>query len=217
MNEMYIIDAHAHTGYMNVFFSPEVDAEHLLLRMNSLNILYAINLCSMKTLAGEQRAELEKARKEFEESGKRLYYCGFFNPNRGAEDIELLTEAAAWPGFVGIKIHPSFNKVTADDDSYSPIWKFASQRDLPIVAHTWSVSSYNPVQKLSTPDKFERFVKEFPGVRFVLAHSGGRGGGSYLIKGRMDLNAYKSGPCCGLRKQLYVLSPAVGVKKSAVI
>jgi len=39
---------------------------------------------------------------------------------------------------------------------------------LPIVAHTWSVSSYNPVQALSTPGRFEGFVP---------AHSGGRGEG----------------------------------------
>ena len=48
---------------------------------------------------------------------------------------------------------------------------------MPIVAHTWSVSSYNPVQALSTPGRFEGFVERVPAVRFVPAHSGGRGEG----------------------------------------
>lgn len=177
MSTQYIIDAHAHTGYPNVFFSPEVDAEHLLSRMNKYNILYAVNLVSMTTLTETQRPALERSRREFEESGKRLFYCGFYDPRRSETDITLLREAADWPGFVGIKIHPSFNGVPADDDTYDPVWKFAFERNLPIVAHTWSVSSYNPAQKLSTPDRFEPFVKKYPSVRFVLGHSGGRGGG----------------------------------------
>lgn len=175
----FIIDAHAHTGFTNQFFSPEVDAASLLKRMNQLNIQYAVNLVSMETLSGEQRPELEKSHREFEESGGRIFYCGFFDPRRGNEDITLLTEFKNRPGFTGIKIHPSFCSVSADDVSYEPVWRFAGKNSLPIVAHTWSVSSYNPVQKLSTPDKFEPFVRKYPGVKFVLGHSGGRGEGRY--------------------------------------
>ncbi len=177
MNDLFIIDTHVHTGYPNVFFSPEVSAERLLARMDRLKILYAVNLVSMKTLTGKQLPELEQSRNEFEESGKRLFYCGFFDPNRADEDMHALQTAVGWPGFAGIKIHPSFNGIPGDADAYRPVWEFASEKDLPIVAHTWSVSSYNPAQKLSTPDKFERWVREYPSVRFVIGHSGGRTGG----------------------------------------
>lgn len=177
MSVPFIIDAHTHTGYPNVFFSPEVDSSHLLARMDTLNILYAVNLCSMKTLTEKQLPELEQARKEFEESDRRIFYCGFFNPNREEEDLEALGTAAEWPGFAGIKIHPSFNALPADDKRYKEVWSFAAEHDLPIVAHTWSVSSYNPAQKLSTPDRFEGWVREYPSVRFVIGHSGGRTGG----------------------------------------
>jgi predicted TIM-barrel fold metal-dependent hydrolase len=176
MIDSFIIDAHAHTGFPNLFFSPEIDAVSLLRRMDQFRIQYAINLCSMRSLMGDQRGELEKEAREFENSGGRIFYLGFFNPKR-PEDLKLLEEAEAFPGFKGIKIHPSLNGVSADDDAYDPIWEFAANLRLPIVAHTWSVSSYNPVQILSTPEKFERFVKKYPGVRFVLGHSGGRGGG----------------------------------------
>jgi predicted TIM-barrel fold metal-dependent hydrolase len=65
----------------------------------------------------------------------------------------------------------------ADDPSYEPAWAFAAQYDLAILTHSWSVSPYNPVQYLSTPERFEDYVKEFPGVRLVLGHAGGRGNG----------------------------------------
>ena len=178
MREPFIIDAHAHTGFPNVFFSPEVDWIHLLKRMDQLSIQYSINLCSMKLLnACDKAPELEKARQEYEQSDERIFYLGFYDPRNAGKDLAVLNTALSWPGFKGIKIHPSFNTVSADDPAYEPVWQFASENDLPIVAHTWSVSSYNPVQVLSTPDKFEKFAASFPDVRFVLGHSGGRGAG----------------------------------------
>jgi predicted TIM-barrel fold metal-dependent hydrolase len=176
MIEPFIIDAHAHTGYPNQFFSPEIDAASLLKRMDKYHIQYAINLCSMRSLMGDLERELDKAAEEFESSGGRIFYLGFFSPKRRV-DLKLFEEALLRPGFKGIKIHPSFNGVSADDDAYDAVWEFAARMDLPIVAHTWSVSSYNPVQVLSTPEKFERFAKKYDSVRFVLGHSGGRGEG----------------------------------------
>jgi predicted TIM-barrel fold metal-dependent hydrolase len=173
----FIVDAHVHTGYPGGFFSPEVDASSLIRRMDQFHIQYALNLCSIRNLLGSTAAEMEKARAEFERWGGRLFYCGYYDPRRGAEDLELLEKVSGWSGFRGIKIHPSLNKVAADDERYDPVWKFAADHDLPIVAHSWSVSSYNPVQFLSTPDKFEFYARKYPQVRFVLAHSGGRGEG----------------------------------------
>jgi len=177
VSELFIVDAHAHTGYPAVFFSPEVDAKSLLRRMDRLLIRYTINLCSMRSMLGPLLGELEAAQREHEESGGRIFYCAYCDPRRTKEDLGVMGKAARWSGFKGIKIHPSFAKIPADDDRYAAVWEFAADHGLPIVAHTWSVSSYNPVQVLSTPEKFERFIRKYPGVKFVLGHSGGRGEG----------------------------------------
>ena len=87
--------------------------------------------------------------------------------------------AKDWPGFVGLKIHPSFHGVPAEDPSYEPAWRFAGEHDLTILTHSWSVSDYNPVQRLSTPERFEKYVRRFPTVRLVLGHAGGRGTGRH--------------------------------------
>ena len=177
MSSPFIVDAHVHTGFPGMFYSPEVDARSLLLRMDRLGIQYAVNLGSMRNLLGGSLAEMEKAQAEHEESEGRLFFCGFYDPHQGREDLAVLKRAVRLSGFRGIKIHPSFNKVPADDARYNAVWKFAKDHDVPIVSHTWSVSSYNPVQALSTPDKFEGHVKRHACVRFILAHSGGRGTG----------------------------------------
>jgi hypothetical protein len=173
----FIVDAHVHTGFPGTFFASEVDATTLLKRMDKLQIKYAINLGSMRNLKSSSILEMEKAKREYEESGGRIFYCGFYDPKREKEDLAILKKIFKWQGFAGIKIHPSFSRVSADDERYEPVWRFALEHDLPIVTHSWSVSIYNPVQVLSTPEKFERHIKKYPGVRFVLAHSGGRGEG----------------------------------------
>jgi hypothetical protein len=177
MSEAFIVDSHVHTGYTNQFFSPEVDAKSLLSRMDTFLVRYSINLSSMRAILGDVREEMESEQREYEESGGRLFYCGFYDPRRGREDIVLLEKASRWTGMKGIKIHPSFANVAADDPRYEPVWRFANEHGLPIVSHTWSVSSYNPAQALSTPNRFEPMVEKFPTVRFVLAHSAGKGEG----------------------------------------
>lgn len=177
MTVPFLVDTHVHTGHPGIFFSPEVDAPALIRRMDQFHIQFALNLGSIRTLRGNTIAEMEIAQAEFEESGGRLFYCGFFDPRRGSEEMAILKKVSSWSGFRGIKIHPSFNRVSANDERYENVWKFAADHELPIVTHSWSESSYNPVQVLSTPAKFERFVVKYPQVRLVLAHSGGRGEG----------------------------------------
>jgi len=177
--EPFIIDAHVHTGFVNKFFSPEVDSASLLKRMDQFSIQYSINLCSMEAIWDQKRSDLEKARNEYQQSNGRIFYLGFFDPTKKEKDLSLLKEVVEWPGFAGIKIHPTFSGVAADDERYEPVWQFAADKNLTLVAHTWSVSMYNPAQVLSTPEKYEKFVKKYPHVRFVMGHSGGRGTGRW--------------------------------------
>jgi hypothetical protein len=80
MTEPFIVDAHVHTGYPNIFFCPEVGARELLRRMDQFAIRCSINLGSMRNLLGADIGEMRKARREFQESEGRLYYCGFYDP-----------------------------------------------------------------------------------------------------------------------------------------
>jgi uncharacterized protein len=177
VNDMPIIDAHAHIGSSGVFFAPETDAEHLLALMDLLSIRTAILACDHVMLFEGGGASFAVLREAYERSQGRLLYLGIFDPRAAETCLAALSQAIGWPGFVGIKLHPSMHGVWADDPAYEAAWRLAAERDLPILAHSWSVSETNPAQKYSTPERFETHVRRFPQVRFVLAHAGGRGAG----------------------------------------
>ncbi|MHB0938096.1 MAG: amidohydrolase family protein [Armatimonadota bacterium] len=171
---MKIIDAHLHIGQPGVFFAPEYTPAQLLAGMDRLGFSTAI--CTDHLSLGRGCAGfLEGLRDVFERSGGRIFYFGVYHPGYSDASLRAMAEAVDWPGFAGIKIHPSFHRIPADDPSYEPVWRFAAEHDLPMMTHSWSVSDYNPVQQLSVPARFEQYVHAYPAVRFVLGHAGGRG------------------------------------------
>lgn len=176
MNDTFIIDAHAHTGPPGIFFSPEYDVTELLASMDRANIRLSVVVDHLSIFKGPD-AGLPLLRKYFEESGKRIHFLGVFDPRFPGACMKILKDAVSWPGFAGLKIHPSVHLTAAEDPAYEPAWQFAAKHDVPIMTHSWSTSDYNPVQKYSTPGRFEKFIRKFPSVRFVLGHAGGRGAG----------------------------------------
>ena len=176
MNDPFIVDAHLHLGQPGVFFAPETELEQLLALMDRLNIRAAVCTDHLSLYEG-CGATLAGLREVFEQSQGRIHYLGVFHPGRSTECLETLATARDWPGLVGLKIHPSLHRVPAEDPSYEPAWRFAAEHDLPILTHSWSVSDYNPVQRWSTPERFEGYIRRFPDVRLILGHAGGRGTG----------------------------------------
>jgi predicted TIM-barrel fold metal-dependent hydrolase len=175
----FIVDAHAHSGYQNVIFTPETAVEQLLKRMDSLLLQYALHCGDMTALARDPRRRLSEWQVWYERAKGRIPFLGVFDPRRGEYCLQALTEALSLSGFRGVKIHPTFHGVAAEDSSYEPAWRFAADHDLPILAHTWSPSSHNPPQALSAPERFEGWVRRYPRVVFVMGHSGGRGTGRF--------------------------------------
>jgi uncharacterized protein len=177
VSKPFIIDAHAHIGSPGTFFAPETGPEHLLAMMDLLSIRVGIIACDHVLLYEGTRASYAPLREAYEQSQGRLLYLGIFDARAADASLATLEQAARWPGFAGVKIHPSLNRVWADDPIYEKAWQFAADNDLPILTHSWSVSDTNPAQVYSTPERFERHVRRFPQVRLVLAHAGGRGSG----------------------------------------
>ena len=176
MGDGFIVDAHLHVGRLGEFFVPQPEPDDLLHVMDRLGVSHAICMDHLSIVEG-CGAGLCAHRELFERSNGRIYYLGVFHPQHASACLAALDRARDWPGFAGLKIHPSFHKVPADDPSYEPAWAFAAQHNLTILTHSWSASQHNPVQYLSTPDRFEEYVSSFRQVRLVLGHAGGRGNG----------------------------------------
>jgi len=172
----FIVDAHMHVGPPGVFFSPNSETDEFLAIADRVGIQFGVCTDSASIYEGGW-VGLDKLRGIHEASGGRAFFLCVYNPVEIEASMEAMERAAPEPGFVGLKIHPSVHGVPAEDERYEPAWRFAAEHDRPILTHSWSVSSYNPVQALSTPERFEPFVERFPDVRFVLGHFGGRGTG----------------------------------------
>jgi uncharacterized protein len=169
-----IVDAHMHLGCGD-FFTHDADLPGILRLMDRLGIERAYSTHFL-WLSARFTEAVEASRRGYGESGGRIPFLAVFDPRFPGESLAAMDACAGREGLVGIKIHPSWHGVRADDGRYRAAWEYARDRGLPILSHTWS-DTYNPVQKLSLPGLFEPFVARYPGVRFVLAHSGGPGNG----------------------------------------
>jgi predicted TIM-barrel fold metal-dependent hydrolase len=168
-----IIDAHTHVGEIAAFDSLDCRVSTMLALMDAVDIDMAVQMPTAG-IVGEFEAAYEIGEAAFDESAGRLVYGLTYDPNYPEDSMRWLNLAAERPGFVGCKIHPSFHQVWPADARYEPVWRFAAERAVPITAHSWALSSYNPVQKYATPDQFAHYAEQLPDVNFILGHAGGR-------------------------------------------
>jgi predicted TIM-barrel fold metal-dependent hydrolase len=170
-----IFDIHAHLGHCSQFNVPDISVERLVKIMQRFHIDKM--LCShMALLAGDTKLGFRESVDAYSLSQGCIMSYSVFDP-RIPNGLDFVKQCANTPGFVGIKIHPSFHQCYGDDDSYRPVWKFACENALPILTHSWDYSDSNSTQKYSFPSRFERWVKDFPEVPLILGHAGGRYGG----------------------------------------
>jgi len=105
---------------------------------------------------------------------QRFFYLEVFNPNGDKEHVRNVEKSFSDPKCVGIKIHPVEHKTDADDEKYRLVYQLARKFKKPIMSHSWEISSYNPEQYRSHPDKFRKYLEEFSELTFILGHAGGR-------------------------------------------
>lgn len=166
-----IVDAHIHLGEISAFRNVDLSVEAMLSVMDHLGI----DVCIQMHVAGlgPIQEAYEASEAAFRMSDGRLPYAMIYNPLYAEESLAWVRRALNSRGAVGIKIHPSFNRVYPEDPRYEPAWQLAAEYEVPIITHSWAVSDYNPVQKYSTPEHFEQYVARYPQVNLILGHAGG--------------------------------------------
>lgn len=171
---MLIIDSHMHLGYTREFYFYDTSVSQLIKKMDSLNISFCINAHNEGLLHRNIEKSMVDSIRAYDESGKRILSYFIFNPYISNECIDLMEHYKNEKVFRGIKLHPSFHGMYADDPSYEVVWQYALDNNLPIMSHTWDLSSYNDSQKYSYPTRFEKYLVMYPQVKFICGHSGGR-------------------------------------------
>jgi len=170
----FIIDAHAHLGLTPTFYFPDISLPKVLSVMDNLQIEKAVQAHTLTLIYRDFESGIEESKKAYRESGGRILNYVVFDPNYSEKTLALCRECLGEDGFVGIKIHPVGHACPGDDERYRPVWELAEARRTVLLSHTWSRSATNPAQNISVPPLFEKYLKEFPNVKFIFGHAGGR-------------------------------------------
>ena len=75
-------------------------------------------------------------------------------------------------GIRGLKIHPFYQGLAADDPKWFPLYDAAQSASLPILFHAGFDVAFGK-QDLAHPYRFRTIRKNFPKLKFVMAHMGG--------------------------------------------
>ncbi|MBR5219238.1 MAG: amidohydrolase [Clostridia bacterium] len=173
-----IVDTHAHFGNaVGMFCFKETIAEGIEY-MQQIGCDYAVQAFAGGTIDPHTdmegyRTYIPRALDVYEMSKGRIVNYFVFNPNIVDISLDMIDNYHEHPAVVGVKIHPSDHRVSADDEIYRVLWERCAKYGLPIMSHTWALTS-NPKQILSIPQRFEKYLKDYPEVNFTFGHSGGR-------------------------------------------
>jgi len=92
---------------------------------------------------------------------------GFGAVHFDCEDIGKVVQSIIDLGLYGIKLHPDFQQIAADDPRMLPIYE-AAQGRLPILIHAGDENSI-----YSQPKRIANIIKSFPHLTIIAAHLGG--------------------------------------------
>jgi len=172
-----IIDSHVHLGHLTGFLNYETGAKALLKMMDRLGVDKVVNSNTDSLTLGDFERGYSTDTEAYEMSGGRIVSYYVYNPENVKASLHFMETYDDRRIFKGIKIHPSWHNTFADDEAYRPVFEFARDKKIPVMSHTWTISLTNPIQKFSTPDRFEKYAGEYSDVILILGHAGGRYGG----------------------------------------
>ena len=179
-----IIDTHIHLGNLPYLCMPSNTEENIidLLKKNGVKKAICAHHGSLSTIS----YGLDELFESLERYDSFLYGYLVFNPNFEKDSLESIEKNYKRNHIAGIKIHPSWHLCYPQDNRYERFWKFAAQREIPVLTHSWDPDVPNKSQKFSDPFGFENIIKKFPGLKLILAHAGGRGKMLYRVISLME-------------------------------
>lgn len=152
-----VFDCHAHVGHFGNVRSPALDRQ--VREMDRLGIELAA-VSSVEAIFGD----IARGNDEVAEAIARYpgRFIGFCHVSAQYPDLMLpeLERCLRNPSFRGIKVYQVGTNY--DDAKFDPVWAFARDRGLPVLAHTWG----------GNVTGLDRAAARFPQVAFLAGHSG---------------------------------------------
>ncbi|NLC69576.1 MAG: amidohydrolase [Clostridiaceae bacterium] len=163
LDDILVIDCHAHLGPWAAFHGPKETAEDMLVNMDALGIDAAC--ISAHAAIGPDYAYgnnfmMETVKKY---PGRFIGYAAI-NPNYPGEIRAEIDRCLKIPQVKGIKVHPGFHKYPMDHKYYHIVYEEADKRRCPVLMHTWGMDSILAVG---------RIAGMYPRANFIMGHAGG--------------------------------------------
>lgn len=105
-------------------------------------------------------------------AGGRLISFGGIHPD--CENYREIIKSLSGRAVPGVKLHPLFQRVPADDIRYIRIVDCAAEYGLTVLIHAGLDPNF-PGEDLASPARLTRLMDSVPGARLILAHMGGLG------------------------------------------
>ncbi len=167
LQEILIIDVHAHMGPWHNFYVPENPwGDGMVAVMDSCGIDVAVTapiagIGPDPVLGNRQAAEAADRYPD-----RIAAYCTVSPNCPETEMVQQMETCVLGRGFKGIKIHSEMHRYPVEGPGYRAAWAFAHEHDLPRLVHTWEASPR------CGPLLLEPIGKEFPRARIIIGHSG---------------------------------------------
>ena len=158
-----ILDFHAHMHDWSALFLPRCQPEDMLRTMDACNVVMAL-FCGHVTLsvpAVGEALDMEVV-KRFPDRF-RAYHAVMSNHLDSEADLERMESNR--DVFVGLKFHPDTYGVPLSDPRHEPYWRYADERGLLVLSHTWGHSDKDG------PEEVEKVVREYQNLVFIAGHS----------------------------------------------
>lgn len=168
-----LIDSHMHLGVAaNTLYYKSSD-ERVIELQKKFNV--KISVCShIIGILGDLDAQIEEVKKAQNRFGSSVYWQLVYDASCSEKSLDIIEKNRSKINFAGIKIWSVGSELTLDSKLYYPLWEYATANDIVVSAHTWSPYTDNPKQFYANPLLLESPLKEFPRLKIILVHSGGK-------------------------------------------
>ena len=159
-----IYDMHGHMGVWNAIYFPRADVDDMVHTMDECGVRMLVFSHHMALFAPDiaNTRSVEAVRRY---PNRLRAYCAV-NPNYPERvESDLAAFADHTDIYVGFKFLPDYHGIALTDERYRPAWKYADDRELLVLTHTWGGSPHDG------PAVIRQVAERYPRVKLLLGHS----------------------------------------------
>lgn len=159
-----VYDMHGHMGAHNAIYFARCEAPQMIQHMQHAGIrklVFSHHQALFDTAFSNREAyEITKQHSDF----LRMYAA--VNPHQPKRILEDLKSFDSWaPLVMGFKFLPDYHRVKTTDPGYAEVLRFADERRLPILFHTWGGSPFDGA------DVLLETTQRYPHILYFFGHS----------------------------------------------